>query len=105
MTKEAALAANLSAAAAFLERALAAEPSEIQRAAAIQGFEFCFELAWKLLKERLLFSARDSWRPPERCSDHSIAGQSIWAARDAPLSSISTLRATGAYSPAPSASR
>jgi nucleotidyltransferase substrate binding protein (TIGR01987 family) len=37
----------------FLQRTLAAPESEIQRAAAIQGFEFTYELSWKLLQERL----------------------------------------------------
>lgn len=47
------LALSLVKATDFLSRALLTSPSEIQRAAAIQGFEFSFELGWKLLQERL----------------------------------------------------
>jgi len=47
------LATNLATATAFLGKALDTEPSDIQQAATIQAFEFCFELAWKLLKARL----------------------------------------------------
>lgn len=35
---------------AFLGRVLAIPEDEIQRAAAIKAFEFCFELSWKYLK-------------------------------------------------------
>ncbi len=44
MTREESLAANLSTAVAFLAKTLAAPASDIQQAAAIQAFEFCFEL-------------------------------------------------------------
>jgi len=53
VNKQESLAANLAAATRFLGKALATEPSDIQRAATIQAFEFCFELGWKLLKARL----------------------------------------------------
>jgi nucleotidyltransferase substrate binding protein (TIGR01987 family) len=36
-----------------LERALLSEPNDIEVDGAIQRFECCFELAWKLLKSRL----------------------------------------------------
>lgn len=38
---------------AFLQRTLVESKGEIQRAAAIQAFEFCFELSWKYLKSLL----------------------------------------------------
>jgi nucleotidyltransferase substrate binding protein (TIGR01987 family) len=53
MSRPQALAASLATATAFLDKALATESSDIQRAATIQAFEFCFELGWKLLKARL----------------------------------------------------
>ena len=53
MTRAESLAANLTTASRFLGKALGTEPSDIQQAATIQAFEFCFELGWKLLKERL----------------------------------------------------
>lgn len=53
MNKQESLAANLSTATTFLGKALATEPSDIQRAATIQAFEVSFELGWKLLKARL----------------------------------------------------
>ncbi|MCB1196920.1 MAG: HI0074 family nucleotidyltransferase substrate-binding subunit [Deltaproteobacteria bacterium] len=34
-----------------LKKALATEPSDIQRDASIQRFEFCIELAWKTAKK------------------------------------------------------
>lgn len=37
----------------FLDKTLGFESGEIQRAAAIQAFEMCFELTWKLLKLKL----------------------------------------------------
>jgi nucleotidyltransferase substrate binding protein (TIGR01987 family) len=36
-----------------LQRALIADPSELEVDGAIQRFEYCFELAWKVLKIRL----------------------------------------------------
>jgi nucleotidyltransferase substrate binding protein (TIGR01987 family) len=53
VNKRESLAANLATAIAFLGKALETEPSDIQQAATIQAFEFCFELAWKLLNTRL----------------------------------------------------
>lgn len=53
MNEREALERNLTTATAFLEKALATEASDIQRAATIKAFEFCFELGWKLLKARL----------------------------------------------------
>ncbi len=41
---------QLEKAQAFLQRALSAPEGELQRAASIQAFEFCFELSWKYLK-------------------------------------------------------
>jgi nucleotidyltransferase substrate binding protein (TIGR01987 family) len=50
VTKSSAQKQQLTRARAFLGRALAAPPDEIQRAGTIQAFEFCFELSWKYLK-------------------------------------------------------
>jgi nucleotidyltransferase substrate binding protein (TIGR01987 family) len=47
------MAANLVTATNSLNKALQTEPSDMEQAAAIRGFEFCFELSWKLLEERL----------------------------------------------------
>ncbi len=47
------LQGRLDLACQFLERTLNVTHDEIQRAAAVQGFEMCFELAWKLLRLRL----------------------------------------------------
>ncbi len=54
MTKAEAQRRNLSKAADFLAKTLAVPQSDIQQAAAIKAFDFCFELSWKVLKERLL---------------------------------------------------
>jgi nucleotidyltransferase substrate binding protein (TIGR01987 family) len=53
MSKRESLADDVATATAFLVKALTAESSDIQRAATIHAFEFCFDLAWKLLKVRL----------------------------------------------------
>lgn len=53
MSRRESMAGDLATATAFLVKALAAEPSDIQHAAVIHAFEFCFELGWKLLKVRL----------------------------------------------------
>ncbi|HVC36410.1 MAG TPA: HI0074 family nucleotidyltransferase substrate-binding subunit [Candidatus Dormibacteraeota bacterium] len=50
MTKAVAQKQQLIRARDFLGRTLLAPEDEIQRAATIQAFEFCFELAWKYLK-------------------------------------------------------
>jgi nucleotidyltransferase substrate binding protein (TIGR01987 family) len=57
------LAASLTSAAAFLAKALDTEASDIQQAASIRAFEFCFELSWKLLKERLREEGVDAATP------------------------------------------
>jgi nucleotidyltransferase substrate binding protein (TIGR01987 family) len=53
VTRAESLAANLTTASRFLGKALGTEPSDIQQAATIHAFEFCFELGWQLFKERL----------------------------------------------------
>jgi nucleotidyltransferase substrate binding protein (TIGR01987 family) len=63
LSKRESLADDLTTATAFLVKALAAEPSDIQQAAAIHAFEFCFELGWKLLKVRLRAEGLDLATP------------------------------------------
>jgi nucleotidyltransferase substrate binding protein (TIGR01987 family) len=46
-----------------LDEALAMEPSDVVRDAAIQRFEFCFELAWKALQQRLREEGLDCASP------------------------------------------
>jgi nucleotidyltransferase substrate binding protein (TIGR01987 family) len=53
MSRAEAIAESLAGAVRFLEKVLAAPESDIQKAAAIKPFEFCFKLSWKLLQERL----------------------------------------------------
>jgi nucleotidyltransferase substrate binding protein (TIGR01987 family) len=53
MTKTASLRADLVAATARLEHALALPKDDIVRDSAIQRFEICFELCWKFLKAYL----------------------------------------------------
>jgi nucleotidyltransferase substrate binding protein (TIGR01987 family) len=53
VNRQESLSANLAKATLFLGKVLSTEPSDIQQAAAIQAYEFCFELSWKLLKARL----------------------------------------------------
>jgi nucleotidyltransferase substrate binding protein (TIGR01987 family) len=52
-SKSGPLSDSLTRASAFLSTVLAAPESEIQRAAAIQAFEFTYALAWKLQQSRL----------------------------------------------------
>jgi nucleotidyltransferase substrate binding protein (TIGR01987 family) len=51
--RSAVIARSLQSATQFLERVLAAPQDDIQQAAAIQAFEFTYELSWKLLQARL----------------------------------------------------
>lgn len=53
MDKATAQRKQLEKAFAFLKKALNEPESDIQRAATIQAFEFCFELSWKYLKSLL----------------------------------------------------
>ncbi|MGH7237428.1 MAG: HI0074 family nucleotidyltransferase substrate-binding subunit [Candidatus Saccharimonadales bacterium] len=56
--------AQLGKARDFLNRVLAAPENEIQRAAAIQAFEFSFELSWKYLKTLLEADGKSIFASP-----------------------------------------
>jgi nucleotidyltransferase substrate binding protein (TIGR01987 family) len=63
VSKAEVLAASLSDATRFLEKVLGTEPSDIQLAAAIQAFEFTYELSWKLLQAQLRDEGVESATP------------------------------------------
>lgn len=63
-----------------LREALAEPESAIVRDAAIQRFEFCFELAWKAIQEAARVEGRDC-RSPKGCLQ--IAFQMMWIESEA----------------------
>ena len=61
-------------AADFLSRVLQTEPSEVQRTAAIKGFEFCVELSWRTMKAALTDTGIESISPKDTIRK---AGQAV----------------------------
>lgn len=49
----------------FLNNALIEAKSELEKAGAIQAFEFCYELAWKTMKRLLAFRGVEAASPRE----------------------------------------
>src|SRR5579872_6600630 len=49
----------------FLENAVKQARSDLEKAGAIQGFEICYELAWKTMKRILAFRGIDVASPRE----------------------------------------
>ncbi len=57
---------SLSTALQRLKEALSAPETDLSRDAAIQRFEFCFELAWKAIQERCRIEGLD-YNSPKSC--------------------------------------
>lgn len=70
----------LSSAIARLRDVLALPESDVSRDAAIQRFEFCFELAWKAIQERARDEGLDC-QTPKSCL--TLAFKAAWIADEA----------------------
>jgi hypothetical protein len=75
---------SLSAAITRLREMLAAPENDVGRDAAIQRFEFCFELAWKAIQERAREEGMDC-QSPKNClklafNNSSIIDEPAWLA-------------------------
>lgn len=72
-----------------LEEVLSLEPSDVVRDAAIQRFEFTFELAWKAIQSAARFEGLDC-RSPRSCL--KLAFQQEWIVDEATWLSVLTDR-------------